>query len=144
MLRRPPARIGIRTRSEGPSRISRRAIRKTNCGHQNFKLRGAGGMRIILCEREAGPRQCIQTSGADNFMKCAGCRCSFGLSLVLGAILLSAAPLTAQQTPAPAVMPSFGTPLILSASLSEPAPTVSDKLAQLDKDVKAAQSSADN
>src|ERR1041385_6690172 len=77
-------------------------------------------------------------------MKCAGCRCSFGLSLVLGAILLSAAPLTAQQTPAPAVMPSFGTPLILSASLSEPAPTVSDKLAQLDKDVKAAQSSADN
>src|SRR5690348_4247619 len=77
-------------------------------------------------------------------MKCAGCRCSFGLGLVLGTILLSAAPLTAQQTPPPSLMPSFGTPLILSASLSEPAPTVNDKLAQLDKDVKAAQSSADN
>src|SRR5436190_22555222 len=80
-------------------------------------------------------------------MKCAGCRCSFGLGLVLGTILLSAVALTAQQTPA--VMPSLLSPKVpLRATLlletPGPASTVTDKLAQLDKEVKAAQSSADN
>jgi len=80
-------------------------------------------------------------------MKCAGCRCSFGLGLVLGTILLFAVALTAQQTPA--VMPSLLSPRVpLRATLlletPGPASTVTDKLAQLDKEVKAAQSSADN
>src|SRR5881394_4043874 len=80
-------------------------------------------------------------------MKCAGCRCSFGLGLVLGTILLFAVALTAQQTPA--VMPSLLSPKVpLRATLlletPRPASTVTDKLAQLDKEVKAAQSSADN
>src|SRR5438046_9612655 len=80
-------------------------------------------------------------------MKCAGCRCSFGVGLVLGTILLSAVALTAQQTPA--VMPSLLSPRVpLRATIlletPGPASTVTDKLAQLDKEVKAAQSSADN
>ena len=81
-------------------------------------------------------------------MKCAGCWCSFRLSLLVGTILLPAlsvaSPLVAQQTPASTVTVSSNAPLVPAASLPEPASAVNDKLAQLDKDVKAAQSSADN
>jgi ammonium transporter, Amt family len=81
-------------------------------------------------------------------MKCAGCRCSFRLSLFLGTVLLVALPvappLAAEQTPAPASTVSSSAPLLFAASLPDPASAVNDKLAQLDKDVKAAQSSADN
>ncbi|HKW34822.1 MAG TPA: ammonium transporter [Candidatus Acidoferrum sp.] len=81
-------------------------------------------------------------------MKCAGWRCSFRLSLLLGTLLLaalSAAPqLAAQQTPASAAMVSSPIPQLFAASLPDPASNVNDKLTQLDKDVKAAQSSADN
>ncbi|HKV62864.1 MAG TPA: ammonium transporter [Candidatus Acidoferrum sp.] len=73
-------------------------------------------------------------------MKCVGWKCSFSLVLVLGAILLAALPLSAQQppasTPAPAATSSAPTPEMHKA--------VTDKLAQLDKDVKAAQSAGDN
>ena len=74
-------------------------------------------------------------------MKCVGWKCSFSLLLVLGAILLAAAPLPAQQTPASSAAPAT---IIASLAAPETAKTVSEKLAQLDKDVKAAQSSADN
>jgi ammonium transporter, Amt family len=84
-------------------------------------------------------------------MKCAGCRCSFRLSLLLGAVVLLAAvpiapPLAAQQTPSSSATISSSAPQLLAASLSDPVPAsaVNDKLTQLDKDVKAAQSSADN
>src|SRR6266478_6624097 len=73
-------------------------------------------------------------------MKCVGWKCSFRLVLVLGAVLLAAVPLSAQQPPvspaAPAVTASAPTPEMHKA--------VTDKLAQLDKDVKAAQSAGDN
>ncbi len=77
-------------------------------------------------------------------MKCAGWKCCF--ILVLGIFLLASVPLAAQQTPAPASTPSSERPVTLSASLvvPEPAEKTSDKLAQLDKDVKAAQSAGDN
>jgi Amt family ammonium transporter len=60
---------------------------------------------------------------------------------VVGAILVAVVPLSAQQTHA-----SFATPSTLAAALRTPelAKAIDDKLAQLDKDVKAAQSSADN
>src|SRR5215471_5406417 len=81
-------------------------------------------------------------------MKCVGCGCSFWLSLLGGAVLLAALPvappLAAQQTPAPATTVSSKSLLSLAASLPDPASAVNDKLTQLDKDVKAAQSSADN
>jgi ammonium transporter, Amt family len=74
-------------------------------------------------------------------MKCAGWKCSLSLVLMLGAILLAAAPLSAQQTPA-----SSATSSTTAASPATPEipKVVNEKLAQLDKDVKAAQSSADN
>src|SRR5215475_889831 len=77
-------------------------------------------------------------------MKCAGWKCCF--SLVLGTILLAATPLAAQQPPAPTTTPASDRLMSLSASLvaPEPAEKISDKLAQLDKDVKAAQSAGDN
>src|SRR5438270_7347616 len=82
-----------------------------------------------------------RASGADTSMKCVGWKCSFSLLLVLGAILFTAIPLSAQQPPS-----SLAAPATMMASLAAPetAKTVSEKLAQLDKDVKAAQSSADN
>jgi Amt family ammonium transporter len=70
-------------------------------------------------------------------MKWMGRKCSFNLVLVLGAILLAATPLLAQQTPAPAAAAS-------SSATPEIPRAVNDKLAQLDKDVKAAQSAGDN
>jgi ammonium transporter, Amt family len=74
-------------------------------------------------------------------MKCAGWKCSFGLVLVLGTILLAAVPLSAQQTSA-----SFAAPPTTASFLATPeiSKTLNEKLTQLDKDVKAAQSSADN
>src|ERR1700731_4575756 len=79
-----------------------------------------------------------RASGADTSMKCAGWKCSFSLVPVLGTILLAVVPLSAQQTPAASATPS--------ATASPPAipQAGNEKLAQLDKDVKAAQSSADN
>ncbi|HET8925210.1 MAG TPA: ammonium transporter [Candidatus Acidoferrum sp.] len=79
-------------------------------------------------------------------MKCAGWKCSFSLVLVLGAILPAAVSLFAQQTPAPAITPASSSSAALAAIFAtpEPASAVSEKLAQLDKDVKAAQSAGDN
>src|SRR6266700_476254 len=83
-------------------------------------------------------------------MKCAGCRCSFRLSLLIGTVLLAALPvappLAAQQTPTPATPVSSSASFLFATTLSDPVPppSVNDKLAQLDKDVKAAQSSGDN
>jgi ammonium transporter, Amt family len=74
-------------------------------------------------------------------MKCVGWKCSFSLVLVIGAILLAAVPLFAQQTPASFAAPSTMASLLAAPEMSK---AVSEKLAQLDKDVKAAQSSADN
>src|SRR6266852_4301053 len=64
-------------------------------------------------------------------MKRVGWKCSFSLVLVLGALLLAATPLSARQAPASAATPG------ISKALNE-------KLTQLDKDVKAAQSAGDN
>jgi Amt family ammonium transporter len=79
-------------------------------------------------------------------MKCAGWKCSFSLVLLMGTILISALPLAAQQAPPPATIISStpGLTATLALAVPEPAQTVKEKLAQLDKDVKAAQSSADN
>ena len=74
-------------------------------------------------------------------MKCAGWKCSFSLVPVLGAILLAVVPLSAQQTPATSATPST---TVSSSATPEIPKAVNEKLAQLDKDVKAAQSSADN
>jgi Amt family ammonium transporter len=71
-------------------------------------------------------------------MKCMGRKCSFNLVLVLGAMLLATIPLLAQQTPAPASVTTS------SSATPEIPKAVNDKLAQLDKDVKAAQSAGDN
>jgi Amt family ammonium transporter len=67
-----------------------------------------------------------------------GRKCSFNLVLVLGAMLLATIPLLAQQTPAPASVTTS------SSATPEIPKAVNDKLAQLDKDVKAAQSAGDN
>src|SRR6266550_4752387 len=74
-------------------------------------------------------------------MKCVGWKCSFSFVLVLGALLLTVVPLSAQQTPAFSAAPLT---IVASAATSEIPRAVNEKLAQLDKDVKAAQSSADN
>jgi Amt family ammonium transporter len=68
-------------------------------------------------------------------MKCRGWKCSLSLVLVLGALLLSAVPLSSQQTPAATAPPS---------TAQDSSKAINDKLAQLDKDVKAAQSAGDN
>src|SRR5260370_4606560 len=64
-------------------------------------------------------------------MKCVGWKCSFSFVLVLGAVLLAVPPLCARQTAGSAATPG------ISKALNE-------KLTQLDKDVKAAQSAGDN
>src|SRR5207253_7717107 len=61
--------------------------------------------------------------------------------LVIGAILLGALPLSAQQAPAPSATPAMTVAFLGTPEVSK---AVNEKLAQLDKDVKAAQSSADN
>jgi len=70
-------------------------------------------------------------------MKSVGRKCCFKLVLVLGILALAAVPLSAQQQTAPASTAS-------SPATPEISKTVSDKLTQLDKDVKAAQSAGDN
>ena len=60
-------------------------------------------------------------------MKCAGWKCSFSLVLVLGAVLLTAVPLSAQQPPASTAAPAATTP----APTPEMPKAVTDKLAQL-------------
>ncbi len=74
-------------------------------------------------------------------MKCVGWKCSFSLVLVLGTVLLAAIPLSAQQTPAFFAAPSTTASFLATPEISK---TLNEKLTQLDKDVKAAQSSADN
>jgi ammonium transporter, Amt family len=66
------------------------------------------------------------------------------MGTVLLAALPIALPLAAEQTPASAVPVSSNASLLLAAPLPEPASAVNDKLTQLEKDVKAAQASADN
>src|SRR6266403_438461 len=130
-----------RTVSELPDQIGPR-IRKTNPGNENFKLWPRARTRIMLGVKVAGPPVVeSRASGADTSMKCLGWKCSFSLLPVLGAILFTAIPLSAQQTPASSVAPAT---MMASFAVPETAKTVSEKLAQLDKDVKAAQSSADN
>ncbi len=79
-------------------------------------------------------------------MKRAGWKCSFSLVLVLGAVLLAAGSVSAQQAPPPGAAASSTLPLTLAAFLvtPDPATSVNEKLAQLDQRVTAAQSSADN
>ena len=75
-------------------------------------------------------------------MKCAGRKCSFGLVLVLLALVLAAVPLSAQQTPAPAATPSSAS--TAPSASPENSKAIEEKLGKLDKDVKAAQSAGDN
>ncbi len=89
-------------------------------------------MRIILCVEAAGPQKPNpEPAEWTSYMKCVGWKCSLGLVLVLGAVLLAATPLSGQQASASAATPG------ISKALNE-------KLTQLDKDVKAAQSAGDN
>ncbi|PYU69608.1 MAG: ammonia channel protein, partial [Acidobacteria bacterium] len=74
-------------------------------------------------------------------MKCVGWKCSFSFVLILGAILLAVVPLAAQQTPTASATPSTTAAFLVTPEISK---ALNEKLAQLDKDVKAAQSSADN
>jgi ammonium transporter, Amt family len=69
-------------------------------------------------------------------MKSVGRKCCLKLVLVLGILALVAMPFSAQQPPAPASTSTSATPEIPKA--------INDKLAQLDKDVRAAQSAGDN
>ena len=98
-------------------------------------------MRIILGDEMVGPRQSNPEPVEWIYlMKCAGWKCSFSLALVFGTILLAAVPLSAQQTRA-----LSATPATTMASLAAPEVSkTAEKLAQLDKDVKAAQSAGDN
>jgi ammonium transporter, Amt family len=75
-------------------------------------------------------------------MECVGRKCSFGLVLVLIGLVLMAVPLSAQQAPGPAATPSSVS--TTSSVTPEISKAVNEKLAQLDKDVKAAQSAGDN
>jgi len=70
-------------------------------------------------------------------MKFMGRKCCFLMVLTLGIMAVSAAPLAAQQQP-PATTPATST------SAPDPSKALSEKLADLDKRVTAAQSSADN
>ena len=92
---------------------------------------------------ESGGSPAVESraSGADISMKCVGWKCSFSFVLVIGAILLGALPLSAQQAPAPSATPAMTVAFLATPEVSK---AVNEKLAQLDKDVKAAQSSADN
>jgi len=70
-------------------------------------------------------------------MKSVGRKCCFKLVLILGILALAAAPLSAQQTPAPASTSSpSATPEVSNA--------LNDRLKELDQRVTAAQSAGDN
>jgi Amt family ammonium transporter len=75
-------------------------------------------------------------------MERVGRKCSLGIVLVLAALLLVAVPLSAQQTPAPAAAPASAA--TTSSATPEIPKAVNEKLTQLDKDVKAAQTAGDN
>jgi Amt family ammonium transporter len=77
-------------------------------------------------------------------MKHMGRKCCFIMVLVLGTVVLEAAPLSARQTttPSPAIPSSAGSPA--TNGTSDISRAVNEKLAQLDRRVTAAQSSADN
>src|SRR5882724_1511290 len=100
-------------------------------------------MHAYNAGRQSGgsPEVESRTSGADTSMKCVGWKCSFSLVLVLGAILLAAVPVSAHQTPAFFAAPSTTASFLATPAISK---SLNEKLTQLDKDVKAAQSSADN
>ena len=74
-------------------------------------------------------------------MKCMGRKCCFYLVLAIAVFPLTAVPLSSQQPPAPA--PSSAT-LPAALAIPEVSKAVTEKLAQLDQRVTAAQSSADN
>jgi ammonium transporter, Amt family len=74
-------------------------------------------------------------------MKCMGRKCCIHLGLLFAVLLLPAVPLSSQQTPA--ATPASATPPS-SSTTPEVSKAVSEKLAQLDQRVTAAQSSADN
>src|SRR5712692_6004474 len=74
-------------------------------------------------------------------MKCMGQKCCFHLVLVLAALLLAAAPLSSQQTPAPMLS---STTLPAALAMPEVSKAVNEKLAELDQRVTAAQSAGDN
>src|SRR5260370_42553242 len=80
-------------------------------------------------------------------MKHRGGKCCFIMALVLGAVVLEAAPLSAWQTtiPSAAILSSANPPSAGSSATStkqETSRAVTDQLAQLDQRVTAAQSSA--
>jgi Amt family ammonium transporter len=90
-----------------------------------------------------------ERSGANIKMRHMGRKCCFLMVLVLGAVVLKAAPLSARQatTPSPAILsstipPSAGSPA--TNTTQENSRAINEKLAQLDRRVTAAQSSADN
>jgi len=70
-------------------------------------------------------------------MKSVGRKCCFKLVLILGILALAAAPLSAQQTPAPA---STSSP----SATPEVSKALNDRLKELDQRVTAAQSAGDN
>jgi Amt family ammonium transporter len=70
-------------------------------------------------------------------MKSVGRKCCFKLVLILGILSLAAAPLSAQQTPAPA---STSSP----SATPEVSKALNDRLKELDQRVTAAQSAGDN
>src|SRR2546422_3047891 len=74
-------------------------------------------------------------------MKCMGRKCCFHFVLVLAALLLAAVPFPCRQIPAPTLCT---TTLPAALAMPEVSKSLNEKLTQLDKDVKAAQSSADN
>jgi len=64
-------------------------------------------MRIMQGDELAGPRQSNPEPAEQTYsMKCAGWKCSLGLSRLLGTILLAVVLLSAQQTPATSATPS--------------------------------------
>jgi Amt family ammonium transporter len=69
-----------------------------------------------------------------------GRKCSFHLVLLLAVLVLTAVPLSSQQTPSSATLPTTAA----SPATPEISKAVNERLAQLDKDVKAAQSAGDN
>jgi Amt family ammonium transporter len=82
-------------------------------------------------------------------MKHMGRKCCFIMVLVLEAVVLKAAPLSARQTttPSPEILSSANPPAAGSAATNakqENSRAVNEKLGQLDQRVTAAQSSADN
>jgi Amt family ammonium transporter len=82
-------------------------------------------------------------------MKHRGRKCCFLMVLALGAVVLAAVPLSAQQNSTPsAAIPSSATPASAGSpatnATQENSRAITEKLAQLDKRVTAAQSSADN